>query len=550
MGFPSIDPEEVGATGLLWLLVSYGYVLYMASNQISEGSDLLMLIPSLQDLVGSVVLPLLGAVPDGAIMFFSGIGDIAEAQETLSVGVGALAGSTIMLLTIPWFLAIFGGRVRLDESGNALYNAKPKLKKHPTIAESLIKTGVSVDDSVKKTAKIMLVTTIPYFLIQIPASYYSGRVDDLALAEHSFALIGFLICIMGFLMYIYFQLKSALTNQSKLRKIAIMSKMLDEGKVSLEASVYKPPSTHAPPRKGSAPDDTTPLVTGSLTRTKSETGFVSEYLRQILYTKFKNFDKNHDKVLDLDEVILMLGSFNMKLTREEAKSVFDLMDEDKDGTLSFNEIVKCASIFVMDQYGASKQDSGDDDDELFIDDEEEDEEEDEIPAGISSLPPEEQHAAIKKLAFMNLASGAVLILIFSDPMVDLLQELARRLNIPPFYVSFALAPLAANASEVLASFYFARKKTSKSIIVSLSNLIGAASMNNTFCLAILLGLIYFRGLAWQYTAETLAIVLVQFVACYLTTKKTMTLLHGFVMLSLFPLSIAVVWLLEEVFGLN
>merc|ERR1719438_322326 len=110
-----------------------------------------------------------------------------------------------------------------------------------------------------------------------------------------------------------------------------MSKMLDEGKVSLEASVYKPPSTHAPPRKGSAPDDTTPLVTGSLTRTKSETGFVSEYLRQILYTKFKNFDKNHDKVLDLDE--------------------------DKDGTLSFNEIVKCASIFVMDQYGASKQDS-------------------------------------------------------------------------------------------------------------------------------------------------------------------------------------------------
>ena len=95
------EPSDVGATGLLWLLLSYGYVLYAASNLISEGSDLLLLVPSLAGLVGGVVLPLLGAVPDGAIMLFSGLGDVDEAQNTLSVGVGALAGSTIMLLTVP-----------------------------------------------------------------------------------------------------------------------------------------------------------------------------------------------------------------------------------------------------------------------------------------------------------------------------------------------------------------------------------------------------------------------------------------------------------------
>ena len=32
----------------------------------------------------------------------------------LSVGIGALAGSTIMLLTIPWSLSIYFGRVKLD----------------------------------------------------------------------------------------------------------------------------------------------------------------------------------------------------------------------------------------------------------------------------------------------------------------------------------------------------------------------------------------------------------------------------------------------------
>lgn len=71
-----------------------------ASNMISDGSELLLLVPAVAGIVGSVVLPVLGAVPDGAIVLFSGMGD--DAQNQLSVGVGALAGSTIMLLTIPW----------------------------------------------------------------------------------------------------------------------------------------------------------------------------------------------------------------------------------------------------------------------------------------------------------------------------------------------------------------------------------------------------------------------------------------------------------------
>jgi hypothetical protein len=37
-------------------------------------------------------------------------------QSTFScqLGIGALAGSTIMLLTIPWCLSIIGGRVDID----------------------------------------------------------------------------------------------------------------------------------------------------------------------------------------------------------------------------------------------------------------------------------------------------------------------------------------------------------------------------------------------------------------------------------------------------
>lgn len=89
---PTIEPDSVGLTGLVWLFLSYGYALYYAANLIGEGSELLLLVPSMAGLVGGVVLPLLGAVPDGAIILFSGLGSIEVAQESLSVGIGALAG--------------------------------------------------------------------------------------------------------------------------------------------------------------------------------------------------------------------------------------------------------------------------------------------------------------------------------------------------------------------------------------------------------------------------------------------------------------------------
>lgn len=41
---------DVGNTGLAWLFFSYGYVLFKASELISEGSDLLLLVPSLAGL--------------------------------------------------------------------------------------------------------------------------------------------------------------------------------------------------------------------------------------------------------------------------------------------------------------------------------------------------------------------------------------------------------------------------------------------------------------------------------------------------------------------
>ena len=83
-----IDPAALPQGGdgfcqIMFLFCVYGYVLAYASDMISNGSDLLLLVPEYAGVVGSIVLPVLGAVPDGMLILFSGMGD--DAQNQLSV---------------------------------------------------------------------------------------------------------------------------------------------------------------------------------------------------------------------------------------------------------------------------------------------------------------------------------------------------------------------------------------------------------------------------------------------------------------------------------
>ena len=52
---------------MLFLFFAYSFILFKGANMISDGSELLLLVPQWAGLIGSVVLPFLGAVPDSAI---------------------------------------------------------------------------------------------------------------------------------------------------------------------------------------------------------------------------------------------------------------------------------------------------------------------------------------------------------------------------------------------------------------------------------------------------------------------------------------------------
>jgi Ca2+/Na+ antiporter len=542
------EPSEVGWTGLLWLFFSYGFVLYKASDMISEGSELLLLVPSMAGLVGGVVLPLLGAVPDGAIILFSGLGDLETAQETLSVGVGALAGSTIMLLTIPFALSVYGGRVDLigTHRDKLNYLGRPKLTPKSSIADELWGSGVILTEAVQQGGWLMIATLIPYFLIQVPAFFIVGNQGEVAKGEHWWSLSGLLICLLGLTIYMQLQLKISRDGEDRDKRMAVMKKVLKKGSMSLSGAIAENMKLQEQHLASTSAAEYQSLDHDS----RYPPPAIAEYLKEVLADAFCSYDYNGDGELDKHETSVFFRDFHEDISEEEMDELFKTYDTDQSGVISLEEFIGLAYSLIKTQEKKKRgvhvpaHDTHVATSDLIVESAFADVEHEEVPEEFTDLSPEEQQAAIKLRAFWMCFVGAVLVVMFSDPMVDVMQEIAVRVHVSPFYVSFVLAPLASNASEVIASMYYASKKTGKTITVSLTTLEGAACMNNTFCLSIFMGLVFFRGLAWQYTAETIAIICVEVVIAVLVQHKYMTLFRGIMILLLFPLSIALVATLE------
>merc|ERR1712107_191016 len=175
-----------------------------------------------------------------------------------------------------------------------------------------------------------------------------------------------------------------------------------------------------------------------------------------------------------------------------------------------------------------------------------DADEENMPEDLADLSPEMQQSLLTKRAFSKMFLVTGLVLLFSDPMCDLLTVIGDKLEINTFFVGFLLAPLASNASEMVAAMRLASQKTVSSMENSLASLEGAAIMNNTFCLAIFMFLIIFQGLAWRFTAETISILAAQvMVALIVFSGSVHTLFRGLLVLTCYPLSLVLVLVLEK-----
>jgi Ca2+/Na+ antiporter len=548
-----VDPSDIvggfpGSVQLLFLICVYGYILYISAKLIADGSELLSVVLD-PGLVGGLLLPVMGAVPDCAIVLFSGLGD--DAQNQLKVGVGTLAGSTIMLLTLPWFACAFVGRVDvIDDSTDkesallskgkkskgpsCAYTSTPKLTPGLSFWDTMLKTGVQPPTTVKGSAVIMICSAFAYLIIQGPAFALSkDSLNDAAKAENNWALAGLIVSSLMFAAFsAYCVFSASAIELQKARLIASRKEAVNRKLVSMVSLLR---------------------IEDNLDKDDSSSSAASD---DILKSLFSKYDLDGNGTLDIKEVKNMLHSLSIRISSSEIKTVMEEYGGD-DKLINESEFVGLAKSMasrqsteasrdvVVKEHGALQSGGEEKDDEEDDDDDEEEEE-------------EEENGNLTKFQILTRSCGTLLLgvgmcVVFSDPMVDALTEVGNRWGISPFYISFIITPVVSNASELLSSLQFAAKKTRRSIDMTYQQLLGASTMNNTLCLSVFLVLVYARKLAWEFSAEVLTILTVEivvFVVTYTSKNSILPLWKAAIPLLCFPLSLVMVWVLENVVGLN
>ena len=184
-------------------MVVYGYVLLQGANLISSGSELLLEILD-PGLIGGLVLPILGALPDAAIIVISGS---KSSPQDVSVGVGTLAGSTILLLTIVWGGSTYLGRCDLDSNNESI-------NKVLTDPFAFNRTGVTSSTSTMRNALIMILTAIPMLVVQLPASLVRKTDEN---TQNTIVFVGAVLCFLSLILYLIYQLVSPELLKSKIR---------------------------------------------------------------------------------------------------------------------------------------------------------------------------------------------------------------------------------------------------------------------------------------------------------------------------------------------
>jgi len=525
-------PCSTAAGPNVFLMATYGFLLFQAAKFISEGSELLLEVLD-PGIVGGLFLPVLGAFADAMIIIAAGGGPIERVQEEVSVGLGVLAGSTVMLLTIAWGGSLFAGRCDLTEEGASASGERVAInrKLSEERKSSLTETGVTTDAQTRVGAWIMAISCLPYLIIQVPL------IDGHTSEGPEAALIGTIVCAVGFVGYSVYQVAFPWLQNKRIedaRFRLIKARAVDK--------VFK-----------------SALQFGGLVQSDGTVNV--ERLEQV----FESFDRDNNQQLcdnEVEGLIVGLATERGSLaSKDEIATWMNEFDADENGFISKQEFITGMQKWIKSTQKQSMVSAVKDmpgllpsqisDTANFLESVDSQEVEEELEEGEGGEMEELSTAQIYQRAAFFLAIGTGMVTIFADPMVGSVNEFAKSTGISAFFVAFVVTPFASNASEVVSSFIFAAKKRQRTISLTYSQIYGAVTINNTLCLGLFLGLVWSRGLTWDFSAEVTATVVTVLGMALLTgTRTTFPTALAPPVLAVYPAAIAGIVAMEQILGWN
>ncbi|XP_068311804.1 sodium/calcium exchanger NCL-like [Pyrus communis] len=494
--------------GNLFLILVYGYLMYLAATYLSNGSELLLEILG-PGIVGGLFLPVLGSLPDAILILVSGLSGSKEtAQSQVSVGMGLLAGSTVLILTLIWGSCVVVGKCDIQNSV-AIDNKDTK-------GLSLTGSGVSTDIWTSYAARIMAISILPFIIVQLPAVLSSKSGSQIAV------LVALVISVALFISYCLYQVSQPWIQR---RRIAyakhkhVISGILQHLKMRF----------------------------GNLLTDDGEPN--EENIIKLFYAMDQNGD-GHISRNELRAMIVGLKFDEIELDKNDAvEKVMNDFDTSHDSQIDRNEF-----LFGISKWIHEAKRSGDDNDhrtmkflfDFHLKTKQEHDllggQSDEIIEGVEN-PKWTSFKAVLMLLIGTLIAAAA-----ADPLIDVVDNFSTATGIPTFFISFIALPLATSCEAVSAIMFASRKKI-RTTSLTFSQLYGSATMNNVLCLSVFLALVYFRELTWDFSAEVLIILIVCIVmGVFCSFRTVFPLWTSSIAFLLYPFSVALIYVLDYIFG--
>eukprot|EP00798_Chlamydomonas_sp_ICE-L_P018928 gene18928-25495_t len=590
-----LPPGLAGFVQLSFLLMCYFFIFFSASQMLDEGGELLLLTP-LAGLVGSVILPIVGArhyvkqrkvdIDDdgqckysrpkcsGKRSFLFGQGTETMADVPTGAKAMVLTGLTYLAIQIPVSFMIWNQDAAvLDAVANAnwneeagsgsetidfedvqlLSNSNRKLLDQKLLAKLLAKPDIDERPYAFAALCICLVTMVGY-VIYTSSLWWRGQ--DYAHQLH---------------------VDTVIINKIKKKQVSLLA--------ALQAILVTLKDHGKEPTEG----DGTPLLFGE----GSKTDLLAKRLRPILHPFFHSYDADNSGhidlydadnsghinlynadnsgQIDLAELTRVMMDLGMRTNAGQVAAFFQQYDSSGDGRIEFDEFVSGTASMLFDptlqeelMTGRELNEDGELGMHVFVLGEEEIPEdfdklmtgrglnedgevdlhdivqedlgEEEIPEDFVDLPPKLQQHYIVLRSLLLMTLGTAMCLIFSDPMVTAMTEISTRVGIPPFYVAFVLSPIVTGAFNIVDAYGDASPKTRRSITFALTGLQGTTCMNNTFTLG---------GLRWEYTAETIMVLSAITVVGLLTMRRVQRMWVAVTILLVYPASLLFVTVMER-----
>ncbi|CAN4117691.1 unnamed protein product [Withania somnifera] len=632
-------PCSKGTLGHFFLIVVYEYLLFHGEYYMAMGGERIFKILGPNSVFGASAFHILGFLPEALILFASGLLNSKEvAQEYVLTGVGLLAGSTILLLTLIWGTCVVVGS---QESTSVTSNpsAGPTMQNHlQRFLSQWTGAGLVTDLETCYTARIMVLSVIPFIIILVPTVLHLS-----ASPERIFIILCLVVSIVLLLSYFFYQIFEPWIQKRRLEYIKHEHFVVDILKHLQEHTIEKLLQEDGSPN--------IPAIRKIFEEADQDSDkFISVHELKQLFMKIRSrkygddktdevmeeFDLDDDGMIDMDEFVkgftrwidetkdAMGNRYHsirslkdlyeilqpwLKKKREEhemmkhilsdiyrhvesttigtlytedgkpnisaIRKLFECIDHNKDNVISRTELKEliCNIKFghvpldtdekvdrIIEQFDASG------DEMISVE---------EFITGFSRglhdvghhshLSPESKNdiyqnwemtekllqnqtdrSAIAWMkAILLLVIGIVILGLLAEPLIKSVGSFSRAINVPSFFISFILVPLATNARIAISAVNEASRKKQRTNSLTLSEIYGGVFINNMLGLTVLLSLIYFRGLAWNFSAEVLSVLLVcGIMGCIASLSTSFPVWISAIAFLLYPLSLVLVYILD------